>query len=136
LLHTLQDRDFLFIDEIHRLKPSLEEVLYIAMEDYCVDMVLPDGSSIRLPLPPFTLLGATTKPEHLSSPLKNRFVYKFHLQPYTPLEITLLIVRYLSVVHISSDDQTVQDIAQHIIPVPREIANFCRMIKDYLIVCV
>jgi Holliday junction DNA helicase RuvB len=136
LLHTLQSQDFLFIDEIHRLKATLEEVLYIAMEDYCVDMMLPDGSNIRLSLPPFTLLGATTKPESLSTPLKNRFIYKFHLQPYTPHDIDMLVTRYLSSVSIQTDSPTLQDIAHHVVPVPREIANFCRMIKDYLIVSV
>jgi Holliday junction DNA helicase RuvB len=86
LLNTLDTHDILFIDEIHRLKSSIEEVLYIAMEDYAIDMLMPDGTHIRIPLRPFTLIGATTKPESLTPPLKNRFVYDIHFLPYTPQE--------------------------------------------------
>lgn len=77
VLNALQKGDILFIDEIHRLKPLMEEILYTAMEDNLIDMIMPDGASIRLPVNSFTLIGATTKPENLSAPLKNRFVYKF-----------------------------------------------------------
>lgn len=123
----------LFIDEIHRLKAPLEEVLYIAMEDYCVDMVLPDSNHIRLPVAPFTLIGATTKPESLSIPLKNRFIYKFHLHTYTTQEIYLIIQRYMNIVDITAPEDLLPDISNYVVAVPREIANFCRMIKDFLI---
>jgi holliday junction DNA helicase RuvB len=96
LLNTLDTNDILFIDEIHRLRPSVEEVLYIAMEDYAIDMLMPDGTHIRLPLRPFTLIGATTKPESLSIPLKNRFIYDCHFLPYSPSEKEAIIERYLN----------------------------------------
>lgn len=134
LLNTLQTNDILFIDEIHRLKPSVEEVLYIAMEDYRIDMIMPDGWSLSVPLQPFTLVGATTKLEKLSTPLKNRFVYKFHFNEYTKKEQQLIISRYLDVQNITTTWETLLDhMAQYIPNVPREIATTCIQIKDFLI---
>lgn len=101
LLNSLETNDILFIDEIHRLKPTLEEILYVAMEDRCIDMVLPEGGNLRIPLNPFTLIGATTKMESLSTPLKNRFVYKFHFMDYTAEEIKTIITRYLKLYQIT-----------------------------------
>jgi len=124
----------LFIDEIHRLKPLLEEMLYIAMEDYSVDMIMPDGDHVRLPLPPFTLIGATTKPEALAAPLKNRFVYPFHLHDYSLEEQHELLSRYLDINHIHVPAALVADLVQHVTSVPREIANFCIILRDYLLV--
>lgn len=134
ILNTLRSWDILFIDEIHRLKPLMEEVLYTAMEDQCVDMVMPDGYHIRVPLEPFTLIWATTKLESLSEPLKNRFIYHFHLVPYSFEEKKLIILRYLTLQHIyTASDDIVDLIAQHIESVPRKIANFCIQLKDYCI---
>ena len=133
ILNTLREWDILFIDEIHRLKPLMEEVLYTAMEDQCVDMVMPDGYHIRVPLEPFTLMWATTKLEALSEPLKNRFIYHFHLVPYSFEEKKRIISRYMSLQKITSDDDIVDIIAQHIESVPRKIANFCIQLKDYCI---
>lgn len=133
ILNTLQDWDMLFIDEIHRLKPVIEEMLYIAMEDFAVDMVMPDGGSIRIPLKPFTLVGATTKMESLSDPFKNRFVYKFHLTEYTSEEKYLIILNYLEYYHISTTPDIVHAIERKVEAVPREIHNFCIKIRDYLI---
>ena len=134
ILNTLRSWDILFVDEIHRLKPLMEEVLYTAMEDQCVDMVMPDGYHIRIPLEPFTLIWATTKLESLSDPLKNRFIYHFHLVPYSFDEKKLIIDRYLNLQNIYPDHNNIIDIiAQHIESVPRKIANFCIQLKDYCI---
>ena len=133
LLNTLDSGDVLFIDEIHRLKPAVEEVLYIAMEDSCIDMVMPDGWTVRVPLDPFTLIGATTKMEALSTPLKNRFVYKFHLEQYTYDEKLLMVTYYLKHYSLKTSWEILHSIAEHVVTVPREIVNFCHQVKDYLV---
>ncbi len=137
MLNSLNTNDILFIDEIHRLKSNVEEVLYIAMEDYRIDMVMPDGGSISIPLQPFTLIGATTQMERLSTPLKNRCVYKFHFTNYSSEEQQAILKRYLTINAISlvGDDQMtlLADMCTHLTTVPREIANFCLQLKDYLI---
>lgn len=76
----------MFIDEIHRLAPKIEEMLYTAMEDFVIDMVMPDGGHVKIPLQTFTLIGATTKSDHLSKPLKSRFIYKFHFSEYSHID--------------------------------------------------
>lgn len=132
LLNTLDTNDILFIDEIHRLKPSVEEVLYIAMEDYAIDMLMPDGTHIRLPLRPFTLIWATTKPENLSQPFKNRFIYDCYFLPYSKWEKQEIIKRYL--IHeelICEDSEIIEMIEKHVSNTPREIANFCVMLHDF-----
>lgn len=137
MLNSLNANDILFIDEIHRLKSNVEEVLYIAMEDYRIDMVMPDGGSISIPLQPFTLIGATTQIEKVTTPLKNRCVYKFHFCEYTPHEQQEIMQRYLTVNHITlhgdGHEELLTDICTHLTNVPREIANFCLQLKDYLI---
>jgi len=133
VLNALQSGDMLFIDEIHRLKPMMEEVLYTAMEDQIIDMIMPDGASIRLPVNPFTLIGATTKPESLSAPLKNRFVYKFFLSGYSMEEKQQIIALYLAHYKIVSDSKQVYEIARKSDSVPREIRNTIIMMRDYLI---
>lgn len=135
LLNSLQKNDILFIDEIHRLRASVEEVLYIAMEDYCIDMVLPDGSSVRVPLNEFTLVGATTKQESLSQPLKNRFVYSFHLSPYSDTEKQHIINYYLGKNNIDLEDESLlTSISEFVTGTPREITSLCIQLRDYLIV--
>jgi len=84
----------LFIDELHRLKPKIEEILYIAMEDFRVDIVMQDETT-SIPINKFTLVGATNKLENLSDAFKNRFVYKFHLTNYTELEKQQILSKYL-----------------------------------------
>ncbi len=133
ILNNLQEGDILFIDEIHRLKPTIEEVLYIAMEDRVIDFVMPEGGSMRLPINHFTLIGATTKMESLSSPLKNRFIYKFHFQEYNHKEILDIIRNYLNHYNIDADEICVQNISQKVERTPREIHNICVKIRDYLI---
>jgi len=135
MLNSLNTNDILFIDEIHRLKSNVEEVLYIAMEDYRIDMVMPDGGSISIPLQPFTLIGATTQLEKLSTPLKNRCIYKFHFTGYSPTEQQSIMHRYLTInnIQLTGDKALLSEICSHLTTVPREISNFCIQLKDYLI---
>lgn len=133
VLNNLQEGDVLFIDEIHRLKPTIEEVLYIAMEDRVIDFVMPEGGSMRLPINRFTLIGATTKLESLSAPLKNRFIYKFHFQEYTHNDILTIVQKYLTHYSIVSDTDTIKKIAWKVEHTPREIHNICIKIRDYLL---
>lgn len=133
ILNALEPWDILFVDEIHRLKPNVEEVLYTAMEDFVVDMVMPEWWNIRIPINPFTLIWATTKPEMLSKPMKNRFVYSFHLVEYTDEEKSIIIQRYLDVYWVPYDIEVCSEIAKKVDSVPREIHNLCIKIRDYCI---
>ena len=107
ILNSLQVHDILFVDEVHRLKAPVEEVLYSAMEDHVIDMVMPEGGSVRIPIHPFTLVGATTQMESLSTPFKNRFIYKFHLIEYDTDEKHQIILRYLHHYHITAADEII-----------------------------
>ena len=133
ILTSLEENDILFIDEIHRLKPTIEEMLYIGMEDFAIDMVMPEWGNVRLPIKPFTLIGATTKIENLSLPFKNRFIYSFHFTDYEHHEKEDIIKRYLWVYHIEYDQEIISSIAEKIDSVPREIHNLCVKIRDYLV---
>jgi len=133
ILNTLENWDILFIDEIHRLKPNIEEVLYIAMEDFVIDMVMPEWGNVRIPINPFTLIGATTKSESLSQPIKNRFVYHFHFMEYTPNEKEIMLKKYLDKYEIKTSDEIVKKISEKVGSVPREIHNLCIKIRDYVI---
>lgn len=133
ILNNLQQGDILFIDEIHRLKPNIEEVLYIAMEDWVIDFVMPEWWDMRLPINHFTLVGATTKLESLSAPLKNRFVYKFHFEDYTHNEILEIIATYLDVYKTKASKELIEKISTKVESTPREINNICVKIRDYLI---
>ncbi|MFA6256384.1 MAG: AAA family ATPase [Candidatus Absconditabacterales bacterium] len=133
ILNTLETGDILFIDEIHRLKPNIEEVLYIAMEDFVIDMVMPEGGNVRIPINAFTLIGATTKSESLSQPIKNRFVYHFHFMEYTPSEKIIIIKKYLDKYGIKTSDNLIEKICEKVSAVPREIHNLCIKIRDYVI---
>lgn len=133
ILNSLEIWDILFIDEIHRLKPNVEEVLYTAMEDFVIDMVMPEWWSVRIPINSFTLIGATTKPEMLSKPMKNRFVYSFHLSEYNLEEKSVIIQRYLQVFWVVYESWLQFEIAKKVDSVPREIHNLCIKIRDYCI---
>lgn len=133
ILNNLEDGDILFIDEIHRLKPNIEEVLYIAMEDYLIDMVMPEWDNVRIPINPFTLIGATTKSESLSQPLKNRFVYNFHFMDYNNEEKQKIIQKYLEKYNIKHELNILKHIAEKVDSVPREIHNLCIKIRDFII---
>lgn len=133
VLSSLEAGDVLFIDEIHRLRPNIEEVLYIAMEDFVIDMVMSEWGNVRVPLQPFTLVGATTRLENLSEPLKNRFVYKFHFMDYGDQEKVAMIERYLSLYGIEYDKGLLEHIVRKVHSVPREIHNFCLKVRDFII---
>lgn len=133
ILNSLEPGDVLFIDEIHRLKPTVEEVLYIAMEDFMIDMVMPEWWSVRIPLNPFTLIWATTKSESLSQPLKNRFVYQFHFMEYTPSEKQSIIKKYLHSHGIKFGNELLEKISQKSDSVPRNIYNLCVKVRDYVV---
>lgn len=133
ILNILEQGDILFIDEIHRLKPNIEEVLYIAMEDFVIDMVMPEWWNVRVPINPFTLIWATTKSELLSQPIKNRFVYHFHFMEYTPDEKIVLIKKYLNQYGINVTPEILSQVSQKVDAVPREIHNMCIKIRDFVI---
>lgn len=133
ILNTLENWDILFIDEIHRLKPNIEEVLYIAMEDFVIDMVMPEWWNVRIPINPFTLIGATTKSESLSQPIKNRFVYHFHFMEYTQNEKEIIIKKYLDEYEIKTSDEIIKKISEKVDAVPREMHNLCIKIRDFVI---
>ena len=129
ILANLQPRDVLFIDEIHRLPPAAEEVLYPAMEDYQIDLVIGQGSSLRtmkLDLPPFTLIGATTRAGSLTSPLRERFGLVYRLDFYLPEDLKVIISRSARLLGVRIEDEGAGEIAGRARGTPR-IAN--RLIK-------
>ena len=116
LLTNLQEHDVLFIDEIHRLSRSVEEVLYSAMEDFALDIIIgkgPSARSIRLDLAPFTLIGATTKAGALSAPLRDRFGVIERLEYYTPEALVHIIKRVADILSITIEDQGALEIARN-----------------------
>jgi len=133
ILNSLKENDILFIDEIHRLKPNIEEILYIAMEDRAIDMVMPEWWNVRIPINKFCLIGATTQLHKLSTPLKNRFVYTLHFTDYQEEEIIKIIKRYLNFYWIKTNWNIANQIAKYTTSTPRDIHNFIIMIRDFLI---
>ena len=133
ILNSLEEWDILFIDEIHRLKPNVEEVLYIAMEDFVIDMVMPEWGSVRIPLNKFTLIWATTKWEWLSKPIKNRFVYDFHFMDYNDEEKKIIIDKYLKKYWVATNQAVIEKIYSKVDSVPREIHNLCIKIRDFFV---
>ncbi|MBQ8696520.1 MAG: Holliday junction branch migration DNA helicase RuvB, partial [Clostridia bacterium] len=129
LLTNLNDKDILFIDEIHRLPRTVEEILYPAMEDHEIDIIVgkgPSARSIRLTLPRFTLIGATTRAGQLSQPLRDRFGVLAKLELYTPEELKNIVMRSAKILGISIDDDGAIEIASRSRGTPR-IAN--RLLK-------
>ena len=129
ILTNLNAGDILFIDEIHRLSRSVEEVLYPAMEDYAIDIMIgkgPTARSIRLDLPKFTLVGATTRAGQLSAPLRDRFGILFRLEMYKPEELAAIISRSASILGVQAEEDGILEIARRSRGTPR-IAN--RMLK-------
>jgi len=133
ILNSLQEWDIVFIDEVHRLKPTIEEMMYIAMEDFAIDMVMPDWWAVRIPLKPFTLIGATTQLESLSEPFKNRFIYQFHCTDYNEIEKQQIIGRYLALYNITTDHQVIPLLSRKVDTVPRKIHNLIVNVRDFLI---
>jgi Holliday junction DNA helicase RuvB len=134
LLTNLQERDVLFIDEIHRLSPVVEEVLYPAMEDYQLDIMIGEGPaarSIKLSLPPFTLIGATTRAGLLTSPLRDRFGIVQRLEFYQIPDLTHIIERSATILGIAIDPQGAEEIAKRSRGTPRIANRLLRRVRDY-----
>ncbi|MDG4553995.1 MAG: Holliday junction branch migration DNA helicase RuvB [Candidatus Competibacter sp.] len=135
LLTNLEPRDVLFIDEIHRLSPVVEEVLYPAMEDYQIDIMIGEGPaarSIKLELPPFTLVGATTRAGLLTSPLRDRFGIVHRLEFYTPEELTEIVARSARILGIETDDsEGAMEIGRRSRGTPRIANRLLRRVRDF-----
>jgi Holliday junction DNA helicase RuvB len=134
LLTNLQPRDLLFIDEIHRLSPVVEEVLYPAMEDYQLDIMIGEGPaarSIKLNLPPFTLVGATTRAGLLTSPLRDRFGIVQRLDFYSDAELAQIVERSAAILGVATDVQGAARIAQRSRGTPRIANRLLRRVRDF-----
>ncbi len=134
LLTNLEAHDVLFIDEIHRLSPVIEEVLYPAMEDYQIDIMIGEGPaarSIKLDLPPFTLVGATTRAGLLTSPLRDRFGIVQRLEFYSAEELATIVERSAKVLKIVINTDGAQEIAQRSRGTPRIANRLLRRVRDY-----
>jgi holliday junction DNA helicase RuvB len=134
LLTNLEPRDVLFIDEIHRLNHVVEEILYPAMEDFQLDIIIGQGPSartIKLDLPPFTLVGATTRAGLLSPPLRDRFGVVLRLEFYRPEELQPIVLRSARILGVAIDDQGAREIARRSRGTPRIANRLLRRVRDY-----
>lgn len=134
VVSSLEPGDVLFIDEIHRLNRAIEEVLYPAMEDFCLDIVVgkgPSARSIRLDLPPFTLIGATTRAGALSAPLRDRFGVPLRLEFYDEEPLTEIVVRSAEIFEVSIDRAAAVEIAKRSRGTPRIANRLLRRVRDY-----
>src|SRR5512145_1930708 len=134
ILTNLEPHDVLFIDEIHRLSPVVEEVLYPAMEDFQIDIMIGEGPaarSVKLDLPPFTLVGATTRAGMLTNPLRDRFGIVARLEFYTPEELTRIVLRSARLLDIGVDDGGALEIARRARGTPRIANRLLRRVRDY-----
>ena len=134
ILTSMKANDVLFIDEIHRLSRHVEEVLYPAMEDYAIDIVIgkgPGARSVRLDLPKFTLIGATTRAGQLTSPLRDRFGVICKLELYAPEELSHIITRSANVLGIEIDDDAAKEMARRSRGTPRIVNRMLKRVRDY-----
>ena len=134
LLTNLEPHDVLFIDEIHRLNHVVEEILYPAMEDFQLDIIIGQGPSartIKLDLPPFTLVGATTRAGLLSPPLRDRFGVVLRLEFYRPEELQPIVIRSARILNVAIDDQGAREIAWRSRGTPRIANRLLRRVRDY-----
>ena len=134
LLTNLEDRDVLFIDEIHRLNPAVEEILYPAMEDFQLDLIIGEGPaarSVKIDLAPFTLVGATTRAGLLTSPLRDRFGITQHLEFYASAELTQIALRTARILALPIDDAGAREIASRSRGTPRIANRLLRRVRDY-----
>ncbi len=134
ILSNLNAGDVLFIDEIHRLSRQVEEVLYPAMEDYAIDIMIgkgPTARSIRVDLPKFTLVGATTRAGQLSAPLRDRFGMLFRLEMYTPEELASIVARSAGILEIDAEPDGVLEIARRSRGTPRIANRMLKRVRDY-----
>ena len=134
LLTNLEKNDVLFIDEIHRLSPIVEEILYPALEDFQIDIMIGEGPaarSIKLDLQPFTLVGATTRAGMLTNPLRDRFGIVARLEFYNEADLTLIVTRSASLLKVPIDDQGAREIARRSRGTPRIANRLLRRVRDY-----
>ncbi|MFS1517766.1 Holliday junction branch migration DNA helicase RuvB [Bacillus sp. SCS-151] len=134
ILTSLEPGDVLFIDEIHRLPRTIEEVLYPAMEDFCIDIVIGKGESsrsVRLDLPPFTLVGATTRAGSLSAPLRDRFGVLSRLEYYNEKQLTTIVERTADIVSVNIDLQAAVEVARRSRGTPRIANRLLRRVRDF-----
>ena len=134
ILNNLQEGDVLFVDEIHRLNRQVEEVLYPAMEDFAIDIIIgkgPSANSIRLDLPKFTLIGATTRSGQLSAPLRDRFGVILRLELYTPEELRRIVERSAGILGISIEHDGAEEIARRSRGTPRIANRILRRVRDF-----
>ena len=134
LLTNLQENDILFVDEIHRLNRAVEEILYPAMEDYAIDIIIgkgPSANSIRLDLPKFTLIGATTRAGQLSAPLRDRFGVTLRLELYTPEELSMIVRRSAGILDVPIEDAGAMEIAKRSRGTPRIANRMLRRVRDF-----
>ena len=134
LLTNLNENDILFVDEIHRLNRSVEEILYPAMEDYAIDIIIgkgPSANSIRLDLPRFTLIGATTRAGSLSAPLRDRFGVTLRLEIYTPEELATIVTRSAGILNVEIEPEGAMEIARRSRGTPRIANRMLRRVRDF-----
>lgn len=134
LLTNLKENDILFVDEIHRLNRSVEEILYPAMEDYAIDIIIgkgPSANSIRLDLPKFTLIGATTRSGQLSAPLRDRFGVTLRLELYTPEELCRIVTRSAGILGVPIEEEGAMEIARRSRGTPRIANRMLRRVRDF-----
>ncbi|MCO6419662.1 Holliday junction branch migration DNA helicase RuvB [Siccirubricoccus sp. KC 17139] len=137
ILTNLQPRDVLFVDEIHRLQPALEETLYPAMEDFQLDLIIGEGPAartVRIDLPPFTLVGATTRAGLLATPLRDRFGIPLRLQFYTPEELLLIVRRGAQKLGFALAEDGAEEIARRSRGTPRIAGRLLRRVRDFAMV--
>ena len=134
LLTNLNENDILFVDEIHRLNRAVEEILYPAMEDYAIDIIIgkgPSANSIRLDLPKFTLIGATTRAGSLSAPLRDRFGVTLRLELYTPEELAQIVTRSAGILNVPIEPAGAMEIARRSRGTPRIANRMLRRVRDF-----
>ena len=134
LLTNLAENDILFVDEIHRLNRSVEEILYPAMEDFAIDIIIgkgPSANSIRLDLPRFTLIGATTRAGQLSAPLRDRFGVTLRLELYSPEELALIVTRSAGILEVPIEPEGAMEIARRSRGTPRIANRMLRRVRDF-----
>ena len=134
LLTNLQENDILFVDEIHRLNRAVEEILYPAMEDYAIDIIIgkgPSANSIRLDLPHFTLIGATTRAGQLTAPLRDRFGVNLRLELYSPEELQKIVERSAGILNVEINSAGAYEIASRSRGTPRIANRLLKRVRDY-----
>ena len=137
ILTNLSEFDVLFIDEIHRLSKSVEEILYPALEDFTLDIVIgkgPSSRSIRLDLPKFTLIGATTKAGSLTTPLRDRFGIIHRLELYSPEDLATIVKRSSKILNVEIEEEAAQEIARRSRGTPRIANRLLKRVRDYAVV--